>query len=498
MYINPTSNRNNLFEVKIILALIGLYLIGEYYFAPSELSISFLSRILFIDLFALLIFAFRSESNLDLKNQLFRIMPLFIIGFVIVHFQIYIDVINGVYFNFGHDYLYDKSIVCKSSVISSCALIFFLIGYTSKFSISRRRSFELSLLNQKSYPLIILILFIVFLGFTDPRYFMGGYGPAAFGGIELSGISYYANFYLCLFFIAYIAVFTYNYKFILKIQSDNYRDFISKIDKKILIILVIYFILILLSGDRGPIIQLGLTLTGSFILLYKKKISLIKTISFIIAGVFIISYIAYIRELKDTDSYLDKIVEASEIMKTRKRNESISPGTVELAASVRAMHASVSHVESDGYSFGTYQAIQIVGIIPGLGLFLSELLNLDLGEMKSSTLLTQMVLGNDPTHNVGTSVVADIYLDFGLYGTILMFLIFGLFIRNVEMKVFAKTACSVFLWVLFFLILSKSVYIGRSTIIVLFREGLQLYLIVYFFSVLNSSKNIIEYKNQNG
>lgn len=492
MFNTNVSIKNNLVELRIVLSLIGIYLLGEYFYAPKELSTTFLTKILLIDSFAILIFFFRNETNFDLRNQLLRVMPLFIIGFVIVHFQIYVDVINGAYFNFGHDYLYDKSIVCKSCVISSCALIAFLIGYTGQPSYFKQTmSSTGSLLSEKYYVIFIYVLFVIFIGFTDPRYFMGGYGPAAFGGIELSGVSYYANFYLCLFFIGYLAVRAYNLKYFYRIKVTGFFNYLKFLDKKILIIFVVYIVLILLSGDRGPIIQLGLVLIGSFVILYNEKISLVKTLIFLFCGIFIISYIAYVRELKDVDSYWDKITEAGEIMKTRKRNSSISPGTVELASSVRAMHASVSYVEQNGYSYGAYEGMQIAGIIPGLGLFLSELLNLDLGALKSSTLLTQLVLGTDPTHSVGTSAVADVYLDFGLLGTILLFLFFGFFVRNIETKVYSKEICSLFIWVLFFLILSKSVYIGRSTIIVLFRDGMQLYIMVYLLSVLGSRQKQI-------
>lgn len=492
MYNKYSPIKSNLIEIRVVLILVGVYLMCEFYYAPKELSANFLTKILLIDLFALFVFTLRRETNFDLKNQILRVMPLFIIGFVIVHFQIYIDVINGSYFNFGHDYLYDKSIVCKSCVISSCALIFFLIGYTGKSSYpSSTKSLNVALLSDKYYLIFIYLLFAIFVGFTDPKYFLGGYGPAAFGGIELSGISYYANFYLCLLFIGYLAVRTYNLKYFYKIKVDGFLHYLKFLNKQILIVFVIYFVLILISGDRGPIIQLCLVLLGSFVILYKKKISLIKTILFLFFGIFIISYIAYIRELKDTNSYWDKIWEANEVMKTRKRNSSISPATVELASSVRAMHASVSYVEGNGYSYGAYQGMQIAGVIPGLGLFLSELLNLDLETFKSSTLLTQLVLGSDPTHSVGTSAVADIYLDFGLYGTIFLFLLFGLFVRHIETKVYSKEVCSIFLWVLFFLILSKSVYIGRSTIIVLFRDGIQLYILVYLISILRSRQKSI-------
>lgn len=491
MSLDLNRNNSNAFEIGIFLSLIWCYLVAEYFYAPNQLSTEYLVKILLIDCVAISLFLFRNEKNSSLRNQIIRITPLFLLGFIIVHFQIYLDVIDGIYYTFGHDYLFDTSIVCKSCVLSSIAMISFFIGYTFPFVGVKKdkvSNYNRIKLKENVYVFPIYILFFVFLFATDPRYFMGGYGPVAFGGIELTGLSYYSNFYLGLFFLGYIAIRTYNLKYVYNIKVRGIMDFFKKFDKKIVIVAIIYFLLILMSGDRGPILQLGVSFLGAFVLLYHKKMSFIKISVFLILGIFVMSFIAYARSLKEVDSFWDKISNANELMGETKRNASISPATIELASSVRTVHAAVSYTESNGYSYGAFQGIQIIGIIPGLGLLVSNIFDIELDQYKSVTLLTDAILGNNPTHSVGTSPVADIYLDFGVFGVAILFAFFGVFIRNVELNVFSKTSCSIFIWVIFFLILSKSVYIGRSTIIVLFREGILLYIIVYLFSILKSHR----------
>src|SRR5690606_1604389 len=115
-------------------------------------------------------------------------------------------------------------------------------------------------------------------------------------------------------------------------------------------------------------------------------------------------------------------------------------------ASVRTLHAAVDHTERNGYYYGVFQGVQIIGIIPGLGIYIQNLLNVDFHSFGSAAFLTFEILGSNPTHSLGTSIIADIYLDFGILGVIIIFFLFGMFVRYLEIGMYNRTVISLFLF----------------------------------------------------
>ncbi|QTY26672.1 O-antigen polysaccharide polymerase Wzy [Flavobacterium sp. CS20] len=61
--------------------------------------------------------------------------------------------------------------------------------------------------------------------------------------------------------------------------------------------------------------------------------------------------------------------------------------------------------------------------------------------------------------------MADVYLDFGTLGVLIIFSIFGFVTRYLEIVSFKKSIPSIFLIVCCFCVLSYSIYIPRATIL---------------------------------
>lgn len=446
--------------------------------------------VLCLDVFSIFIFLNSKECVINLKGQKVRIVYFFLIGFCIVHFQMYFDLLLGNYYYFGHDYLFDINFVTKSAITSSIGLIVFLIGYSFDFSFYFKKhnrfinTFDISLyikgINFNKIQSVIFGILLLLMGtlvvLVDRSYFNGGYGR---DGIELSGITNYINQFIVFFNIAYyvISILFYKKKYGLH-SSINMGLFVSVVQIKYLFLLFVYCTLTLMSGDRGPVIQLILVSFSSFLLMGNVKISFKKLSLLIISGVFLMSFVAFIRENKDSKSYSEKIELALKNQQEASKNYSFLPATHELATSVRTVQAAVIYTSESGYTYGVFQIMQIVNIIPGIGTLLGGVLGINVSEMNSAVFLTHQILGNFPSHGLGTSAIADVYLDFGIVGVILLFFVFGVFVRKIELGVFVKGYSNLFYYSFFLVVISFSIYIGRSTIISVFRDCFMVYIIV--------------------
>lgn len=449
----------------------------------SNLTSERLVDILILDLISLFLYSFKRKHNDNLKRNFFRITPIFLVGFVIVYFQVYVDYILGNYGEFGHDYLIDNNIVIRSSIISSIALNAFFVGTMLK----KRRGLKFKSDNSNNVKLpekvmIILtyVFFGIFIGTVDWAYFKGGYGPEEFGGILLSGITSYANQFLVYSIIGYSIVKTINLRHRKDIHSNEniVKFFLKNYNFYFLTLSILYLILTLLSGDRGPIIQIVLCFLTSYFLSTKRKLKVYQAVISLALGSLLFTFIANYREFKEDLSFAQKVEKAEEKRLNTARNSSIMPSTIELASSVRTFHALVSYTKYNEHTNGLFQGIQLLGIVPGLGILVQRIFGVNFAELNTAFIATLYVFGPYPSHSLGTTSVGDIYIDFGYLGVLGLFLIFGFVVNYVENIVFSEKNISLFVLVVFFVLLSKAIYINRSTITILFREIMQIYLLI--------------------
>jgi len=232
----------------------------------------------------------------------------------------------------------------------------------------------------------------------------------------------------------------------------------------------------MMSGDRGPILQIIIAYFTCYCILDLRKYNIIIIVAAVAVGAFIISFLAFFRHYDGTGNLIDMIRHSSAMQADMVSSQmSVSPSTFELSKSVRTMHASVSYTEDNGYSYGIFQGFQLIGIIPGLGSLFTIFFGIDNEMLKSSRFLTNH-LGSD--HGLGTTVVADIWLDFGIIGILVIFFIFGAFLRRVDENMYSRIPLSVFWYILIIVFISKAFYIGRSTILILFRDVVIGYIIM--------------------
>lgn len=463
--------RRNFVILFFLLLLFILYLF-RYYNAPEFLSYHFVLVSLCLNLLSLTFFLLKKEYLVKLRSQYLTIFNLFIISFCIVQFQIYTEYVinptNFVLFN----YFIDSTIIPKAATISSIAFISFLFGNLFRTSIpsfnrieGKGRTIPVFLHNDVLFYLIT-IFFFGFLASTDPAYFFSGYGSVA-----ISSLSSYFQQFLIYSIIGYYLVNLFNWSNFNYITNRRYRNIYLNI------LILLYLGLVLLSGDRGPIIQISSVIILYYIIIYNYSISSPKLLFFIVVSVLVFNFLGIVRTVDfsyDLSSWLSQA-----IIKKSNLSSSLAtfPPTMELAIVVRTFHASVLFSDSNGYFYGLIQLYQIIGSIPGLGQLVKMVSSFDFDSLKSSYILTEQ-LGGD--HGLGTTSVADVYLDFGVFGLIPIFGMFGYFVRVLDEFIFSKAYSSLFLLVLSVVFFSFSIYIARSSILIVFRHCFFVYLFIYF------------------
>ena len=117
------------FTYIFVTMLLLILLVCEGY--PTYFDISFIGVILGVDILLLLMFFFKKENNPSLRKQYLKISNLFLIGFSIVHFQMYIDAFLGFLQEDNSFIFINKQIAVKSLLISSIAFSVYCIGYFS-------------------------------------------------------------------------------------------------------------------------------------------------------------------------------------------------------------------------------------------------------------------------------------------------------------------------------------------------------------------------------
>ncbi|MFV0221279.1 O-antigen polysaccharide polymerase Wzy family protein [Empedobacter falsenii] len=475
---------NLLYIIYILLLVLLTY---SSFYMPTYMDKTYMGGLLILVLGIIISFFSIKEKHINLRNQLIKHSSLFLIGFLIVHFQYYVDFVlgNSTYTDFK--IWYDSSIVVKSLTISIIGLLSFLIGYLSKIKLNSK-----SLRDKKeNYSTILLQLlsFVSLIGFyltVNPLYLMGHYGS-----VELSPEANYAQFAFQMFTFACIIQNSRN--FANKFSKLSFKEYIKIQGIPFTIMIVIYLLSVMLSGDRGPLMSMSLAYLSGYLFLTKYKFKKIAFLLFIFGGATFITILGKVRLMDKNIPFTERVMQAYQgegSASTIGETKSISPQTKELAASVRTLHMATAYVPTHhDYLYGRFQLQQILGTIPFGTEF--KLLLFEDNSYKytgSGQFITWIDQGDRRFYGLGTSIITDFYLDLNVFGVIIGMLFFGILIRNSELALYNNFTPGLFLHVLSVVYLAFSIYISRSTAL------FNMKLCVFIFIVLVINKYIINYK----
>ena len=285
----------------------------------------------------------------------------------------------------------------------------------------------------------------------------------------ITGRLYVYRLFLVIFYI----------NLIFRLQQVTY---FSKLPRSTKNIIILYVILSLFIGDRGPIIVVGFIFLTFY--MRENRISIFKSFSFGLIFVVLLSVIGSVRQLRYVDSsYANRI---SLVISNFGNSGLAEGGMFELAKSGRALPAAIEYKRNGGYTpFIHFQTMYLLSSFPFLSGFYLEArgLNPEIYS-SSSSLISYQIQNGDIQYGNGTSIIADLYLDLGFYGSIFMMFIFGFIIKKAEYQFYNNKKLTVYslIYIIYF---SVAIYLPRSALLMQIEKIVFILIVISIFSMFN-------------
>lgn len=470
-----------------ILLVLGITI---YACAPSTYSPSYLGVTLLLAVFAVCVWCTRKEACPYLSGRTFLPSSIFIVGFLIVHFQADIDLLLG----FADSNLYrwgPVSAVNKAAALSLCGLIAFFLGMLRRVYPSNRNwNAEGKVECYTLFPSTIFCfgLFILFLATVNWSFFqgghlarMGGNDEAAMGSIAVyidmllqAGLLVPLFFYLRTIFSQRLSPSSG--------APANFLAVVRGLGPLYLGILSTYSFLMLLSGRRSVPLAYFLALVFVFLASTRRKTSIFLLGLVIFVGGLFMYGVGIARTEVFYEAPLSEKVEAgwaaTKEMLTGER-ASVSPATVELASSVRSLHIVVDQVPTSyPYTYGRMALANITSAVPFLN---SQVLGQTLyaGMIPSSASYATYIDQGDRVYSgIGSTIILDFFFDGGIFPVIIGMFIVGFMFRRVEVYFWSDCQPP-----LFWMIAGLCIFVGgffstRGSFVVIAKQMFYLWIFI--------------------
>jgi len=465
------SNKIRIFLILLLFILVIFYLFlnnQSIDTIPNERGLEGVVFLFMVILGSSFFLSKRSELK-NLKNQYLKHSFVFLIGYIIVFFQSPIDITLGNLKISDLIYPTNNFIIIKSLFLAIIGIISFFLGY---YVISYKETRFLSdnkINNKENNPVSVsflektsILCLLIYFFTIDLNYFKGNLYGQSIGIIPNLAIIVFKSSYFAL-----IIQILLNYK-----SSNEYTQkiTISQYIKKVIgwkniLIIFTYFISVILSGDRGPIIFYSLFIFLGYLFLTKKKYSLLRILILLLISAYTITLLGDVRtEKTDSSNFLNKLnIAVNNQYGNKARDQSISPATYELAGSINTFYVVVERIPRDyDYFHGKFQIMRFFGSFPLLDQLLYSSFAQSEYDQSSSMFISFLIQGDNLSYGNGTSILAEFYLDFGFLGIIIGMLIVGMLLKYLEIVTFVKNNPSVLALVVSFTYYSNCVYMSRS------------------------------------
>ena len=396
-------------------------------------------------------FLFISSVSKSFSSWL-RFDSLFILGFLIVHFQIPFLASFGIEPERANWIWVNKLVVNYVVWMSSLAILLWLIGFNLYLCFSRKKDLKHSyFVDFKKLDFIILILFLIFISLVGKDFLGGSYsGTSNWGG----GATYLFSILRILLYLRLIYFFINNQD--IEISWRNSLNILIK-NKIFFFVAVSLLLIFLAAGDRGLIMQMGLISLGGYSI-FQKKISIKHFCIIAILGSTLFTVMKFGRTREATNRDSNIVLEG--FQNFNESDEPFNP-TGELANSIRILNRAIDVVpEEHPYLYGTTIFSNALGVIPFASSTYIELTNLPLMYTSSTYFFTIIAKGNFFESGEGSEIIADLYINFGIYGMFLIILFFGYFVGFVSFDVFNNKSHT--LIIIFLFLLASSIYLNRA------------------------------------
>ncbi|CAM4054951.1 O-antigen polysaccharide polymerase Wzy [Gillisia hiemivivida] len=441
------------YQVIFIVILIFLFFSAPDYKGP--LDNNHLARISLLFGFSVVLYFFANRKKIQ---NWFRVEIIFLLGFIIVHFQwpvmyvfsnISTDIAN-------YNIWVDEQYVNFGTWLSAVGGMAFLLG----LSFIKRKKIEKPFGYHFKYSKLLyftVFLFILFLLTAGREFLSGGIYKGTDERNYGSGIAAYLQllFSICIIVLTFFVIFEFKDRY-----KGNLLQWVLGLDKVYLVLSLVYILVFLAIGDRGG--PLALIITFSILIGYfVRPIKLKEFVITCILGSFLMTIIGIGRAINSNTN----------VVIAGYNNLEISSGydiTLNLANSVRVVYKSVSEIPKNHDFF--YGKLWLGGFLSPIPFAQSIYLDLTQDnpyELSSAEYITYLQYGKNPTSGEGTSVIADIYLNFGVGGVFFFMFLFGILTKKADNSLKYPDNIN---WILMAVIIASfSFYLGRGSIVMMLR-----------------------------
>ncbi|EOZ93859.1 putative polysaccharide polymerase [Indibacter alkaliphilus LW1] len=455
-------------KLSIYFFVILLILMAVKPSTHSELNTYFVQVLSLLFLFSIVTHVLY-VSKFD-KN-FFRIDIIFLIGFFIVHFQwpLMFSVSGLVPDNFDRIWV-NEFYVNYSLWLSVIGGVSWLFGFHF-FKGKKLKTTNFYVISKwKNFTYFNWLLFILFLLTAGSDFLSGGVYKGSGGSSVGEGVAAYIQLLFSISIILLSLIVIYNAR---EKYNGNIVSWFLGLDKLYLSLILTYIILFFLIGDRGGPLSLIISL-GFLISILVRPIKFIEFTSILIFGALLLTIIGLGRSQSSGIGIFSAGVENFEL-------DSGYDFTLNLANSVRTLFKSVSEVPSNyDFFYGQLWLSSFLSPIPFAQSLFLKFSGLTNSDISSSHFITFLTFGNNPHSGEGTSLIADIYLNFGSIGVFSFMFLLGCFFKKIYSTLIHNLN---FKWLLIgVFVASFTLTLSRAGFFVMYRPILWGFLIYFIIS----------------
>ena len=354
---------------------------------------------------------------------------------------------------------FNEKVINKSTALAFlgyCFYILFSSDYNNKTTVNRNmaKRYEIS---EKVFLSIIGLSFFFFLGF----YFTGGFSKLmqvyqGNGSLdEVAFSSYLSILFDCCTLLVASLVFL--------VKGNRFRVIG-------LFYLALVVMLYLLTGSRGTSISILLILLVGYSKYIKEINSLVFYMGIISSAIFM--YIISILRVM-SGGYSDSVAEVSS------QFNNIFDPFLDIIINNRNLYVLVDFVDENSSVYFLNIFSSVIGVMPGLSFIINYFSIPEF--IVSGRLSTYLQFGNNPPFGLGTSMVGEAYLSFGLVGVILVFSLIGGFVR------YLRFSSNFYSNLILILLTGFAIFLVRSDYLFFLRKITWSLLIFYIVTMILSS-----------
>jgi hypothetical protein len=452
--------------------LLLLVLLSAYYsVSPDYMDVQGMLLLLSVLFVVLGSFSLRAEHNQLIKGQHLKHSTLFLTGLVVVHFQSYVDFLIGNISQNNNFIWVNNAVVVKCMALSLLGVVSFCLGYlfNRKNTISNNIKNIEFWVDTRLLSVFSWLFLILYLATVNPLYFLGLYGSVNVGTE--------ATFAVVLLEASLFALIVQHCRNLSVRNSPigSFWIYVKSYGIVNLTVLCVYLATVMVSGDRGPLMIFGIAIFSGYVMITRRRVTLVTLVILLFVGAQIISILGDVRNQSKGSDFLSRLSMVAEPKIPMTSDESsFSKPTQELAWSVRSLHRAVDYVpERHDYLLGRFQFQQIVSSIPFVSNFYPFIFEDVTYRYRSSpSFITWIRQGDNPFSGDGTTCIADLYLDFGVIGVVAGMMIFGFMMRNAELSMYSEKLPTLLVHVFILVFLSKAIYVSRSSLLVDFKGAI--------------------------